>query len=164
MSDTSDILTVYFDSNLEDESALYVSRKHGENIIILKMELGEQADILYHLLTEQMTRVEIEAESEDKNMTEQWQELKETITELRDNDGTGTQQEVCKFLVNYMEVLEKQMQEPILDKIRAEIEKQKEERCFDDDDMFVYRTGLNDALYIIDKYKSGSEDKDADSN
>ena len=45
-------------------------------------------------------------------MTEQWQELKETITEMRDNDGTATQQEVCKFLVNYMEVLEKQMQEP----------------------------------------------------
>ena len=44
-------------------------------------------------------------------MTEQWQELKETITEMRDNDGTGTQQEVCKFLVNLMDVLEKQMQE-----------------------------------------------------
>lgn len=45
-------------------------------------------------------------------MIEQWQELKETITEMRDNDGKGTQQEVCKFLVNYMNVLEKQMQEP----------------------------------------------------
>jgi rubrerythrin len=45
-------------------------------------------------------------------MTDQWQELKETITEMRDNDGTGTQQEVCKFLVNYMDILEKQMQEP----------------------------------------------------
>ena len=45
-------------------------------------------------------------------MTDQWQELKETITEMRDNDGTGTQQEVCKFLVNYMGILEKQMQEP----------------------------------------------------
>ena len=45
-------------------------------------------------------------------MNEQWQELKETITEMRDNNGTGTQQEVCKFLVNYMEILEKQMQEP----------------------------------------------------
>ena len=45
-------------------------------------------------------------------MTEQWQELKETIIEMRDNDGTGTQQEVCKFLVDYMEILEKQMQEP----------------------------------------------------
>ncbi len=42
-------------------------------------------------------------------MKEQWRELKETITELRDNDGTGTQQEVCKFLVNLMDTLEKQM-------------------------------------------------------
>lgn len=50
-------------------------------------------------------------------MNEQWQELKETITEMRDNDGTGTQQEVCKFLVNYMGVLEKQMQEPCGDLI-----------------------------------------------
>ena len=39
-------------------------------------------------------------------MKEQWQELKETITEMRDNDGTSTQQEVCKFLVDYMEILE----------------------------------------------------------
>lgn len=48
-------------------------------------------------------------------MTEQWQELKETITEMRDNGGTGTQQEVCRFLVNLMETLEKQMQEPCED-------------------------------------------------
>ena len=46
-------------------------------------------------------------------MTDQWRELKETITELRDNDGTGTQREVCKFLANYMDVLEKQMIDPI---------------------------------------------------
>lgn len=45
-------------------------------------------------------------------MTEQWQELKETIIELRDSDGTGTQQEVCKFLANYMNILEKQIQKP----------------------------------------------------
>lgn len=42
-------------------------------------------------------------------MTEQWQELKETIIEMRDNDGTGTQQEVCKFLANLMDLLEKQI-------------------------------------------------------
>ena len=49
-------------------------------------------------------------------MSEQWQELKETITELRDNDGTSTQQEVCKFLTNYMDILEKQAeQEPKTD-------------------------------------------------
>ena len=45
----------------------------------------------------------------------------------------------------------------VFDKIRTEIEKQKNERCFDDDNMFVYRTGLDDALYIIDKYKKESE-------
>ena len=43
-------------------------------------------------------------------MTEQWKELKETITEMRDNDGTATQQEACKFLANLMNVLEKQIQ------------------------------------------------------
>lgn len=42
-------------------------------------------------------------------MIEQWKELKETIIEMRDNNGTGTQQEVCKFLANYMNTLEKQM-------------------------------------------------------
>ena len=50
-------------------------------------------------------------------MNEQWQELKETIIEMRDNNGTGTQQEVCKFLVNLMDVLEKQMQEPCEDAV-----------------------------------------------
>lgn len=39
-------------------------------------------------------------------MKEQWDELKETIIELRDNDGTATQQEVCQFLFNLMNVLE----------------------------------------------------------
>lgn len=57
-------------------------------------------------------------------MTEQWQELKETITEMRDNDGTGTQQDVCKFLADYMEVLEKQMQQPCEDCISREHAKQ----------------------------------------
>ena len=47
-------------------------------------------------------------------MNEQWQELKETIIELRDSNGTGTQQEVCKFLANYMDILEKQMQESVV--------------------------------------------------
>ena len=50
-------------------------------------------------------------------MNEQWQELKETIVELRDSNGTGTQQEVCKFLTNYMDILEKQMQESCEDAI-----------------------------------------------
>ena len=65
MGDISDVLTVSFDNGLKDESALCVARKCGEKIIMLKMELGEQADILYRLLTEQMTKAEIKAESEE---------------------------------------------------------------------------------------------------
>ena len=85
-------------------------------------------------------------------MTEQWQELKETITELRDNDGTGTQQEVCNFLVNYMEILEKQMQEPILDKIYADIQKLRGCSCGCSDGI------IDDVEDIIDKYKAESEE------
>lgn len=66
MRNVSDILTVSFVNGLRDESALCVTRKCGEKTIVLKMELGEQADILYHLLTEQMSKAEIKAESEDK--------------------------------------------------------------------------------------------------
>lgn len=84
-------------------------------------------------------------------MTEQWKKLKETITEMRDNGGIGRQQEVCKFLVNYMEILEKQMQEPILDKIRAEII-ELPTISFNAND--VYKA---DVLQIIDKYKAESE-------
>lgn len=117
-------------------------------------------------------------------MNDQWQELKETITEMRDNDGTGTQQEVCKFLANLMDILEKQMQEltpnddyfrrmagvvisqlradrdrledelamreqePILDKIRAEIQAMSTDYCGG-------YIGLDkqEVLKIIDKYR-----------
>ena len=64
MKDVSDVLIVSFYSGLYDESALCVTRKYGEKIIMLKMELGEQADILYHLLTEQMAKAEIKAKSD----------------------------------------------------------------------------------------------------
>ena len=66
MKDISDTLVVSFDAAVNDEIALCVFRRCGEKIVILKMELGEQADILYHLLTEQMTKAEIRAESEEK--------------------------------------------------------------------------------------------------
>lgn len=94
-------------------------------------------------------------------MTEQWQELKETITELRDNDGTGTQQEVCKFLINYMEVLEKQMQEPVLDKIIADTGSALSEEVLDDNRQQISDVGigLEIALRIIDKYKAKSGGK-----
>ena len=41
----TDILKVSFDSGFKDEPALCVSRKCGENIVVLKVVLGEQADI-----------------------------------------------------------------------------------------------------------------------
>lgn len=66
MEEVSDVLTVSFDSGLNDESALCVTRKYGGKIIVLKMELGEQADILYHLLTEQMAKAEIKVEGEEQ--------------------------------------------------------------------------------------------------
>ena len=46
-------------------------------------------------------------------ITEQWQELKETIIELRDSDGTLTQQEVCEYLVHYMNILERQIESEV---------------------------------------------------
>ena len=64
MRDISDVLTVSFDSELQGESALCVARKCGGKTIVLKMELGEQAYILYRLLTEQMTKAAIKGESE----------------------------------------------------------------------------------------------------
>lgn len=60
----SDTLTVIFDGNLDDEIGMCVSRVVNGKVVVLKMELGEQADILYHLLTEQMTKAEIK-ESEE---------------------------------------------------------------------------------------------------
>jgi hypothetical protein len=39
---------------------------------------------------------------------EKWNELKETIIEMRDSGGTATQNVACKFLTNLMEILEKE--------------------------------------------------------
>ena len=65
MNGVSDTLTVTFDSSLDDEAGICVSRVVNGKIVVLKMELGEQADILYHLLTEQTAKAEIKAESEE---------------------------------------------------------------------------------------------------
>lgn len=39
---------------------------------------------------------------------EKWNELKESIIEMRDSGGTAAQNVVCKFLTNLMEILEKE--------------------------------------------------------
>lgn len=56
---TSDTLTVTFDSSVDDEAGICIGRVVNGKTKILKMELGEQADILYHLLTEQTAKAEI---------------------------------------------------------------------------------------------------------
>lgn len=65
MKAISDTLTVTFDRSLDDEAALCVSRVVNGKIKVLKIEIGEQADTLYHLLTEQMTKAEIKTKSEE---------------------------------------------------------------------------------------------------
>jgi hypothetical protein len=56
----------------------------------------------------------------------------------------------CKKIIKALE------QEPVLDKIRAEIEELKNAPpCFDD--MFEYKYAVDDVLAIIDEYKSESE-------
>lgn len=44
-----------------------------------------------------------------KAIREAWTELAETVIELRDNGGTCTQHDVCKFLATYMYNLEKEI-------------------------------------------------------
>ena len=47
-------------------------------------------------------------------MNEQWKQLKDTIVDIRDNNEFEHEDVtlMCRFLVNYMDVLEKQMQAP----------------------------------------------------
>ena len=98
-------------------------------------------------------------------MNEQWQELKETIIEMRDNDGTLTQQEVCKFLANLMNVLEKQMsgsenEKDVLDKIRAKFISLYPKNYAGEPELSGCNCvfSLNKILQIIDKYNTESEE------
>lgn len=52
-----------------------------------------------------------DAPSIDAVPMEKWQELKETVLELRDNGGTATQKEVSGFLLNLMRILEGERKE-----------------------------------------------------
>lgn len=65
MEAVSDTLTVTFDSSLDDESGICISRIVDGKTVVLKMELGEQAEILYYLLTEQTAKAKIKIESKE---------------------------------------------------------------------------------------------------
>ena len=65
MSKKPDVLTVTYDySDMKDVSALCVARHTGDTIKILKIVLGDQADTLYRLLTEQTLNAAIEPSKE----------------------------------------------------------------------------------------------------
>ena len=72
--------------------------------------------------------------------------------------------QLAEWLKDYKRLLE---QEPILDKIRVEIESQRKEvsnKHYEDYELTNYYFGLNDGLKdardIIDKYKEENEDKE----
>ena len=54
-----DVLKVTFESGVDDEAGICVSREVNGKVTVLKMELGKQADILYFLLTDQTAKAEI---------------------------------------------------------------------------------------------------------
>lgn len=65
MNKKSDVLTVTYDySDMKDVPALCVARHTGDTIEILKIVQGDQADILYRLLTEQIVNATIEPDKE----------------------------------------------------------------------------------------------------
>ena len=63
-----DLLMVSFVKNdRNNEAGLCVAREHPSgDITVLKMELDEQARILYRLLTDQSAKAEIKVESGNK--------------------------------------------------------------------------------------------------
>ena len=81
-------------------------------------------------------------------MREQWNELKETIIELRDSKGTCTQQEVCQFLANYMNVLETQM-EQIKGKSLDEITEAHEEIGYEKGYRDGYAQAVEDSIKVV---------------
>lgn len=76
MKNTLDILHVTFNKSLTDETVISVARVVNGKIYVLKMELGEQADILYRLLTEKTAKVEIKAESKEQDTISRQETLK----------------------------------------------------------------------------------------
>ena len=60
----SDTLTVTFDNSIDDEAEICISRTVNGKTNVLKMELGEQAEILYRLLTDQVAKAEIKTEGD----------------------------------------------------------------------------------------------------
>lgn len=44
----------------------------------------------------------------DADPWRKWNQLRDTISEMAENGGTGTQEDVCRYLLKYMDVLEQE--------------------------------------------------------
>lgn len=60
----TDTLVVTFDNSDKDYPGLCIMRHRDKNIKILKMEIGTQAEVIYQILTEQMTKAYINEATE----------------------------------------------------------------------------------------------------
>ena len=122
--------------------------KQGENVKAIKAEYTPaEALIINHAMRRYACDEEVNAT--DRKIMEQMLEVEPIFTDFEHK---------AEIVISQLRADRDRLQDAI-EKIRAEIEEQKECRCFDDDDMCIYRTGLDDALYIIGKYKAESEDK-----
>ena len=76
MKNTLDVLHVTFDKSPADETVISVAKVVNGKIYVLKMELGEQAELLYQLLTEKTAKVEIKTESKEQDVVSRQEVLK----------------------------------------------------------------------------------------
>ena len=116
-----DYIEEFTKEHINEGKALVIWKGNNNHPLVRKLDTKKTIWTCYEYFARVIAHIDIEGYMDkalnkgqkvmDNGMPEQWQELKEIIIEMRDNNGTGTQQEVCRFLANYMDVLEKQMQE-----------------------------------------------------
>jgi len=137
-----DRLSVTFDDNLVDESAICVSRVVNGKTHILKMELGKQADILHLLLTQQTAKAEID------NTNETLDKMRSEIETM--SGDIETIANVLTIFNKYKEGNEQKREwlNAILDKVADDVNKLK--KVSDGTKVYV---SINEVFDIIDKYR-----------
>lgn len=143
-------LTVLYDKDLDGhgEAGICISNMVNGKTCIMKMELGEQANILYRLLTEQMKKAEIKKESKES--------ANKTLDKIRAeiNSMSGDVETIANVLAifnKYKEGNEMNVREwlnAILDKAADDINKLK--KVSDGNKVYV---SINEVFDIIDKYR-----------
>lgn len=69
---------------------------------------GDEFTEGYNFAVQEISAYIKDAPAVDTIQRGKWNELKETIIEMRDNGCTASTMDVCKFLANLMEILEKE--------------------------------------------------------